>query len=88
MSKIAIIGGSGLENPAILKNASELKVDTPYGPTSSDFMCGQINGHDVVILSRHGRKHTIPPILISQYTRITCIPTEQEHLEVFSKSRE
>ena len=30
MTKIAIIGGSGLENPAIMKNASDLKVETPY----------------------------------------------------------
>ena len=34
MTKIAIIGGSGLENPSILKNATELKIDTPYGPNN------------------------------------------------------
>lgn len=73
MTKIAIIGGSGLENPAILKNATDLKVETPYGPTSSDFMCGQINGRDVVILSRHGRKHTIPPSQVNNRANIWAI---------------
>jgi 5'-methylthioadenosine phosphorylase len=73
MTKIAIIGGSGLENPAILKNAAELKVDTPFGPTSSDFKCGTIASHDVVILSRHGRQHTLPPTQVNNRANIWAI---------------
>lgn len=73
MSKIAIIGGSGLENPAILKDATDLKVDTPYGPPSSDFKCGTINGLPVVILSRHGRQHTIPPSQVNNRANIWAI---------------
>lgn len=71
--KIAIIGGSGLENPAILLNATELKVDTPYGPTTSDFKCGVINGREVVILSRHGRQHTIPPTQVNNRANLWAI---------------
>jgi len=59
--KIAIIGGSGLDNPDILKNAVEKNVETTYGSTSSTFHCGQIQGVDVVLLARHGRGHIIPP---------------------------
>lgn len=73
MTKIAIIGGSGLENPAILKNATELKIDTPYGPTTSDFKCGEINGREVAILSRHGRQHTIPPTQVNNRANIWAI---------------
>jgi len=73
MTKIAIIGGSGLENPAILKNATELKMDTPYGPTSSDFKFGTINGREVAILSRHGRQHTIPPSQVNNRANIWAI---------------
>ena len=73
MTKIAIIGGSGLENPAILKNATELKVETPYGPTTSDFKCGLINGREVAILSRHGRQHTIPPTQVNNRANIWAI---------------
>jgi 5'-methylthioadenosine phosphorylase len=71
--KVAIIGGSGLENPAILKNAAEVKVDTPYGPTTSDFKCGTINGREVVILSRHGRQHTIPPTQVNNRANLWAI---------------
>jgi 5'-methylthioadenosine phosphorylase len=71
--KIAIIGGSGLENPAILKNATEVKVDTPFGATTSDFKCGIINGREVVILSRHGRQHTIPPTQVNNRANLWAI---------------
>jgi len=73
MTKIAIIGGSGLENPAILKNATEQNIDTPFGPTSSGFKCGMINGNEVAILSRHGRKHTIPPTQVNNGANIWAI---------------
>jgi len=73
MTKIAIIGGSGLENPDILKNASELKIETPFGATSSDFKCGTIAGKEVVILSRHGRHHTIPPTQVNNRANIWAI---------------
>jgi 5'-methylthioadenosine phosphorylase len=73
MTKIAIIGGSGLENPAILKNATEAKIETPYGPTTSDFKCGEIAGREVAILSRHGRQHTIPPTQVNNRANIWAI---------------
>lgn len=73
MTKIAIIGGSGLENPNILKNAQSTKVETPYGNPSSDFKTGQINGFDVAILSRHGREHSIPPTHVNNRANIWAI---------------
>lgn len=59
--KIGIIGGSGLDNPTILQNVEEIEVNTPYGKPSSNLKIGKINNVDVVLLARHGRKHTIPP---------------------------
>lgn len=73
MNKIAIIGGSGLEDPAILKNVVDVKIETPYGATSSDFKCGLINGVEVAILSRHGRQHTIPPTQVNNRANIWAI---------------
>jgi len=61
MTKIGIIGGSGLNNPDILQDVSEREVDTPYGKPSSSLKIGKINGVDIVLLARHGREHTIPP---------------------------
>jgi len=61
MVKIGIIGGSGLDDPDILKNARDIKVYTPYGKTSSPLKAGKIKSTNVVLLARHGRKHEIPP---------------------------
>ncbi|MDX8341605.1 S-methyl-5'-thioadenosine phosphorylase [Draconibacterium sp. IB214405] len=73
MIKIAIIGGSGLEDPAILKEAKEVAVDTPYGAPSSTFKCGKIGDVDVAILSRHGRDHSIPPTKVNNRANIWAI---------------
>ncbi len=59
--KIGIIGGSGLDEPDILKNASEVIVENPYGKPSSPLTCGSIEGVEVVILARHGKDHSIYP---------------------------
>lgn len=73
MNKIAIIGGSGLENPAILKNPGTVHIETPYGNPSSDFKTGKIAGIDVVILSRHGRNHSIPPTQVNNRANLWAI---------------
>ena len=73
MTKIAIIGGSGLENPDILKNVESVEIKTPYGNPSSDFKIGQIEGIDVAILSRHGRDHSIPPSQVNNRANIWAI---------------
>lgn len=61
MIKIGIIGGSGLDNPDILKNAKELKVETPYGSPTSALTIGSIGGIGVAIIARHGKDHSIYP---------------------------
>lgn len=61
MIKIGIIGGSGLDNPDILKNPGEVSITTPYGDPSSSLTTGTIEGIEVAILARHGKKHTIAP---------------------------
>lgn len=59
--QIGIIGGSGLDNPDILKNRSEKVVTTPYGSPSDALIVGDIEGVPVVLLARHGRQHNIMP---------------------------
>lgn len=61
MVKIGIIGGSGLDNPNILKNSTEINTGTPYGSPSSLLTCGEIGGVPIAILARHGKQHTIRP---------------------------
>lgn len=71
--KIAIIGGSGFENPKLLKDSSEIEVSTPFGKPTSVFKTGKIGGVDVVILSRHGRDHSIPPSQVNNRANLWAI---------------
>lgn len=59
--KIGIIGGSGFDNPEILKELKKIKVHTPYGRLSSFVSIGKVEGIDCVVLSRHGDMHSILP---------------------------
>jgi 5'-methylthioadenosine phosphorylase len=61
LAKIGIIGGSGLEDPKILKEQKEVKRETVFGKPSSMLMMGKIKGTEVVILSRHGKRHSLMP---------------------------
>ncbi len=70
MTKIGIIGGSGLEDPRILEDAEEKIIETPYGLPSSSLLSGKIRGTPIVILSRHGRSHTIPPSKVNNRANI------------------
>lgn len=76
MVKIGIIGGTGLENPELLKDAQEKEVETQFGKPSSALMCGKINGVNVVIISRHGKGHTIMPSKINNRANIWALKEE------------
>jgi len=71
--KIGIIGGSGLEDPKLLKDYQEKDVETPYGKPSSSIVCGKLEGIDVCILSRHGKKHEITPSNVNNRANIFAL---------------
>ena len=50
--KIGIVGGSGLDDPDIIKDLEKQHWTTPYGDTM--IKSGQLNGVDVVFVPRHG----------------------------------
>src|SRR4030042_2106067 len=70
MAKIGIIGGSGLEDPDILKSPETYHVTTPYGEPSSPLLFGKLNNNDIVILSRHRNDHTISPSHVNNRANI------------------
>lgn len=74
--KIGIIGGSGLDDPKILKNAKELDVNTPFGKPSSKLTVGKLAGVDVVIIARHGKKHTIMPTNVPFQANISALKSQ------------
>ncbi|MFW9819619.1 MAG: S-methyl-5'-thioadenosine phosphorylase [Candidatus Thorarchaeota archaeon] len=73
MIKIGIIGGSGLDNPDILKDANDVNVETPYGKPSSPLKTGKINNVEVILIARHGREHTIPPTQVNYRANIHAL---------------
>lgn len=73
MVKIGIIGGSGLDDPKILKQASEIEVETPYGAPTSNLTCGVIEGVEVVIIARHGKNHSIFPSRVNFRSNIWAL---------------
>ena len=71
--KIGIIGGSGLDDPKLLKDEEELHMPTQYGNPSSPLKEGKIHGVDVVLLSRHGKTHTLPPSQVNYRANIFAL---------------
>lgn len=73
MTKLAIIGGTGLTQLTALKNPRHETVYTPYGNPSADFVIGEIQDKTVVFLARHGNPHTIPPHKINYRANIWAL---------------
>ena len=71
--KLGIIGGSGLDDPKLLQNFQELQVETSYGKPSSSITSGKIQGIEVFILSRHGKKHETPPSQVNNRANIYAL---------------
>lgn len=58
---IGIIGGSGLYQMEGVENATERRVETPFGDPSDALIGGQMHGRQVYFLPRHGRGHRLLP---------------------------
>lgn len=76
MIKVGIIGGSGLDDPDIIKDAQAVSVDTPYGTPSSPLLCGRLNGASVVMFSRHGRNHQFSPSQVNYRANIHALKSQ------------
>jgi 5'-methylthioadenosine phosphorylase len=58
-ASLAVIGGSGLY--ALLEDAEEQTIRTPYGDPSDPITVATVAGRRIAFLPRHGRKHQYPP---------------------------
>ena len=58
---LAIIGGTGLTRLSTLAVRHREVIRTPYGEPSAALVFGELAGHRVIFLARHGHGHTIPP---------------------------
>ncbi len=58
---VGVIGGTGLYRIEEVSDLEEVRVDTPFGPTSDAFFVGEHQDVRVVFLPRHGREHRLLP---------------------------
>lgn len=58
---LGLIGGTGLYAFPGLERATRVEIDTPYGAPSGAYVCGELDGHRVAFLARHGESHTVAP---------------------------
>ena len=72
-ASIGIIGGSGLYQIEGLTDATELKVETPWGPPSDVIVRGNLAGKTIYFLPRHGRGHRILPTEINHRANIYAL---------------
>jgi 5'-methylthioadenosine phosphorylase len=59
--RIGIIGGSGLYDMPGLTDRKEIKIETPFGNPSDNFIAGTLASKRVAFLPRHGRGHRHTP---------------------------
>jgi len=58
-SPIGIVGGSGLYDIPDIEIDARVKLDTPFGDPSDEYVIGFLKGVEVVFLNRHGPGHKI-----------------------------
>lgn len=73
MAKLAIIGGTGLTRLDDLTVERREMVKTPYGAPSCPLVFGKLNGVDVVFLSRHGNRQTIPAHMVNYCANVWAL---------------
>lgn len=73
MSKIAIIGGTGLTSLHNLEIVNREVVHTEYGEPSGPITHGVLAGHEIIFLARHGYGHTIPPHKVNYRANIAAL---------------
>jgi 5'-methylthioadenosine phosphorylase len=73
MSKIGVIGGSGIYNIETVTLIKEHEVDTPFGKPSSNVLEMEIDGSSFFFIPRHGKGHSISPSEINYRANIYAL---------------
>ncbi len=58
---IGVIGGSGLYEMEGLEDIRRIRVETPFGEPSDEYVTGSLHGVAMAFLPRHGRGHRLLP---------------------------
>lgn len=73
MTRLAIIGGTGLTSLKGLEITNREVVHTPYGEPSGPLLSGELCKTEVLFLPRHGSGHTIPPHKVNYRANIWAL---------------
>ena len=72
---IGVIGGSGLYDMEGLEEVQRIRVATPFGEPSDEFVTGVLNGVRMAFLPRHGRGHRYLPSEVNYLANIYGMKT-------------
>jgi len=72
-AKIAVIGGTGLEDIEGMADIEQVNMDTPFGKPSDTITIGRLEGVGVAFLPRHGRGHRISPTEVPSRANIYAL---------------
>ena len=61
LAAIGVIGGSGLYEMEGLEEVAHVRVSTPFGDPSDEYVTGVLDGIRMAFLPRHGRGHRLLP---------------------------
>jgi 5'-methylthioadenosine phosphorylase len=68
--RIGVIGGSGLYEMEGLTSIRKVRIATPFGKPSDDYIIGTLHGKRVAFLPRHGKGHRVMPTDINYRANI------------------
>jgi 5'-methylthioadenosine phosphorylase len=73
--QLAIIGGSGLYKMNSIQATKEYLPDTPFGKPSAPIVIGNLKGHPIAFLARHGDGHSLSPSEVPYQANIYALKT-------------
>ncbi|HEY42906.1 MAG TPA: S-methyl-5'-thioadenosine phosphorylase [Anaerolineae bacterium] len=77
---LGVIGGSGLYGMESLEEVESHEIDTPFGQPSSPVILGDLEGHRIAFIARHGIGHVLTPSEVNYRANIyalKCLGTDR-----------
>ncbi len=73
VSRLGIIGGSGVYDLPGIQNSDWIKIQTNFGEPSDKVLIGNLNNIPVAFLPRHGKNHQFSPSKINYRANIEAL---------------
>src|SRR3990170_5855247 len=70
MKVVGVIGGSGLYEMEGLTDVKSVRVETPFGDPSDEYITGMLGDVKMIFLPRHGRGHRLLPTEVNYRANI------------------